>query len=548
MRSTAGPSCSRGTGSPSWNGAPRSGLAEADIPVRQVRDWLGDLGLDTRVANLVIATYAELGRRAWVRAGRVVEPPASVDEVRDDMLLRRQRLPGTRGVDDGGRAGRGAVRGEAGLAGHLTPVGGEVRPDTARAEHLRAPAADLLAVLETSLPRLGVSTTVPPRLRTAETAVRLLDALRRAAGRPSWSRPWASATIEMPLITLSKSMSSAAQVADAVRNADWQVLDQLPTLEGPGRRGVRDTLRPARRRTRTRRPAQGPSRDARRRSWMIVVARRSARPSHPPRRIRSAQDPVVLPAAVRRRDAPGAGRCSSGRLRSARSSRPTPCRSPPCGSWAMATAEIASAAQRAVVNGSARIRPARVRRHRDRHPQPGRPGGGSRRSEVDRRAVRVVACPSVLSVLDALASPRPGTVWCCSPTGSEERARRRRSRSPPSRPAARGGPLYLARDVSGRPAARSAHPGRVAGWSTLWSSSPGARLLPSTAGATLSRQRVLALVATARLGRDPEQSDLPGLVRLSMTQGSGRVALLARTDERAGLTEHLVSVGTERPR
>ncbi|MGH3708611.1 MAG: PglY protein [Pseudonocardiaceae bacterium] len=42
--------------------AAQSGLVGADIPVRQVRDWLGDLGLDTRVANLVIATYAELSR------------------------------------------------------------------------------------------------------------------------------------------------------------------------------------------------------------------------------------------------------------------------------------------------------------------------------------------------------------------------------------------------------------------------------------------------------------------------------------------------------
>lgn len=60
-----------------------------DVPVRKVREWLADFGMETRVENLVIATYAELSKRAWARGNQIVDPPASVDEVRDDMVLRR---------------------------------------------------------------------------------------------------------------------------------------------------------------------------------------------------------------------------------------------------------------------------------------------------------------------------------------------------------------------------------------------------------------------------------------------------------------------------
>ena len=224
--------------------AAQSGLAGADIPVRQVRDWLGDLGLDTRVANLVIATYAELSRRAWVRAGRVVEPPATVDEVRDDMLLRQQRLPGS-------EEWRVAVERAAVLFGEhldarvISPRSmARFARITGRADQLRAPAADLLAVLESSLGRFGVpEQPMAPRRHTAETAVGLLDALRRAAAPAELVEALAAATIDMPLITLSKSLSSAAHVAEVVRNTDWQVLDQLATLDHPGSQGVQETLR-----------------------------------------------------------------------------------------------------------------------------------------------------------------------------------------------------------------------------------------------------------------------------------------------------------------
>ena len=139
-----------------------------DIPVRQLRQWIAELGLDTRVANLVIATYAELARLAWVRAGRVVEPPAGVDDVRDDMQLRRQRLPAAAtwavAVE---RAG--VLFGETLDARVISPRSvARFSRIRSRVDQLRTPAAELLAVLESSLERLGVpAKPKPPRVRTA---------------------------------------------------------------------------------------------------------------------------------------------------------------------------------------------------------------------------------------------------------------------------------------------------------------------------------------------------------------------------------------------
>lgn len=214
-----------------------------DVPVRTIREWLAELGLETRVENLVIACYAELSRRAWVRGQQLVDPPAGVDDVRDDMVLRRQPMPST-------AAWKLAVE----RAGALFGVAADARVISPRSlarfarladrvGQLHGPAADLVAVLEEQLPRLGVDAD-SARLRTARVADKLETRLRRAAGPVELVEALATAELDdVPLKTLGKSLHSAAQVADALRGADWQVLDQLATMGQAGADQTRDTLR-----------------------------------------------------------------------------------------------------------------------------------------------------------------------------------------------------------------------------------------------------------------------------------------------------------------
>ncbi|WP_300007713.1 PglY protein [Pseudonocardia sp.] len=225
----------------------------SELPVRRVRGWLADLGLETGVENLVIATYAELSRRAWVRAGQQVPPPATLDEVRDDMVLRPLTLPDP-------AAWAVAVE-RAGLLFGVAVPERVISPrsvaqfaavsDAARL--LRSPAAELVTLLEQYLPRLGVplppdqdrpdqARPEPARLALAGAADRLLTELRGAEDPSGIVTVLAQAPIEHPLVSLGRTLSTAGAVAETLRGADWQVLDRLRDLARPGAAPLRETL------------------------------------------------------------------------------------------------------------------------------------------------------------------------------------------------------------------------------------------------------------------------------------------------------------------
>lgn len=206
----------------------------------------------------------------------------------------------------------------------------------------------------------------------------------------------------------------------------------------------------------------------------------------------------------------------------------------------MATTEIASAAERAVLE--------RVRSQLTRSgAQPlaigirtaGRPHWASGpEQQVDAVPVRIVACPSVLSVLDALAGTAAGTVTVLltdlpeSELGEAVLARLHRGKL------LEADRYTLLADVLG---ARGLDPRiRAESWlvDALIGLAAGGEL-PRTAGATLGRQRAVSLVVEARLGIDPEQVDLPELVA-ALDDPPVRARWTALADpERAGLVVHL---------
>lgn len=211
---------------------------------------------------------------------------------------------------------------------------------------------------------------------------------------------------------------------------------------------------------------------------------------------------------------------------------------------AMATAELASASQRAILE-RVRARLPRLASGADavigiRSPQ-SPVWHGADAFDIDGRPVRVAACPSVLAVLDALASQEPGSVLVLLTDQPESEL----------------GDAVLARVHDGRLleadrytllddllGARQLDPRiRAERWLVdALVELAAAEALPPTAGAMLSRSRVLALVATARLGRDPERTDLPGLVGIFDDSVVRQRWRTLAADERTGLTDHLVSV------
>ncbi len=300
-------------------------LDDAEIPVREVRRWIAPLGLETRVANLVIATYAELTQRAWVRGQRVIEPPATVDGVGDDLHLRRQELPSEQEWNV-------AVERAGTLFGYTSPSRVVSPRAVARfgvvadkIAALRTPAAELIAVLDSYRDRLGVDPDAA-RLATAEAASALLETLHRCPDPTALVRTLAAATIDIPLVVLSRSLISAPTVADALRHADWQVLDQLPGLDRPEAEPVRDTLRRKASADENAAALRDALAEARRRTLDLIVTRPApAPPPVPPpppngaRTVRGQRDEVLatlareLPAGAQveityRVLAPGEGR------------------------------------------------------------------------------------------------------------------------------------------------------------------------------------------------------------------------------------------------
>ena len=65
-----------------------------EVTAAQLRGWIGEEqpGLPEQVQNLLIACYAVQADKAWLRAGRPVEPP-KIDKFPDDLVLRSQELP-----------------------------------------------------------------------------------------------------------------------------------------------------------------------------------------------------------------------------------------------------------------------------------------------------------------------------------------------------------------------------------------------------------------------------------------------------------------------
>lgn len=209
----------------------------------------------------------------------------------------------------------------------------------------------------------------------------------------------------------------------------------------------------------------------------------------------------------------------------------------------MATAELTSAAQRAVVERvrSQLSRPSRVADVIGiRSPVPP-VWNGPDRIEIEGRDVHIAACPSLLAVLDALAMRPPGCVLVLltdrteSELGDAVLARLHRGRLLDA------DRYTLLRD---KLATRQLDP-RIRGEAWLVDALVelvDSEALPTTTGFALGRSRALTLVLTARLGVDPELLDpgqLVGVFDDPVVRGRWRTL---SDQERAGLTSHLVAL------
>ncbi|GGL15875.1 phage resistance protein [Planomonospora parontospora] len=209
-----------------------------DLRLAKLLDWI-DLpdarGLEKPVAHLVVACFAEQTDRAFVHRGVVERTTPELNQVKDDMALRDEPLPGEETWE--------AARLRAMEIFGLNPP----QPRKARlvailarqlCEEARRHTDDarrLVGELEAHEEMLGLDPAAERgRLHTARIAADLLDGLaqeqqerleviRRIAG------------VDGPAQYIGKSIKSAAAVCAALRNAPWENFRLIASLGDPHR-------------------------------------------------------------------------------------------------------------------------------------------------------------------------------------------------------------------------------------------------------------------------------------------------------------------------
>ncbi|ARP68900.1 phage resistance protein [Streptomyces pluripotens] len=223
-----------------------------DLTLITLTDWTDKpdpRGLPDFLARLVVAAFAEMDDRVWVRGGTVLDPPPELSAIKDHDALRSQPLPAEPDWDTARQ------RFET-IFGKKTPTlrrGRMVNQfahqiiETARAD--RDHAADLVHQLESHAFFLGLDQTADSgRLALARRSLQLLDALTAEAGKGAAGAKKtveALASFDLGAISADRygtSVKQARSVAEAVASAPWGTLELAAGL-GPEGEALLDSLR-----------------------------------------------------------------------------------------------------------------------------------------------------------------------------------------------------------------------------------------------------------------------------------------------------------------
>ncbi|MGY1621051.1 DUF6079 family protein [Geodermatophilus sp. SYSU D00965] len=213
-----------------------------EIPVPRLREWIDEpqpMGLAREVQNLLIASFAAQTDRSLYRASGAAVPLGL--DVSDDLLLRQPALP----AEDEWQKARERSRGLFGTvvaalrsAANVAHVARVSREEAARR---RPDAARLVAALRTHIHELGREGLEAGRLRTAEAALNLVDAVRDGDDLTVIA---ALAGTDLPVteVVVSKSLTAAADVATAVESTNWTLLRGLEGLTDDRRQSAEQVL------------------------------------------------------------------------------------------------------------------------------------------------------------------------------------------------------------------------------------------------------------------------------------------------------------------
>lgn len=223
-----------------------------DLSLITLTDWTDKpepRGLPDFLARLVVASFAEMDDRVWVRGGTVLDPAPELTQIKDHDALRSQPLP-SESDWEAARQRYETVFGQKAPTlrrGRMVNQFARQIIESARAhqEH----AADLVRQLEDHAGFLGLDETDDTgRLALARRSLELLKALTSAAGQGAAGAKKTVETLasfDLGAVSADRygtSIKQARAVAEALAAAPWHTLE-LASGEGPEGAALLESLR-----------------------------------------------------------------------------------------------------------------------------------------------------------------------------------------------------------------------------------------------------------------------------------------------------------------
>ncbi|THA24046.1 phage resistance protein [Streptomyces sp. RKND-216] len=225
-----------------------------DLSLIALTDWTDvptPRGLPGFLARLVVASFAEMDDRVWVRGGTPLDPAPALNEVKDHDALRSQPLPSEE-VWETARQRFTALFGEpAPTLRRGRMVNQLARQIAQQSKNHHEDAKELVAQLERHAGFLRLDETAESgRLALARRASTLLQELTRSAGQGAASARKTVETLaafdfgDIGADRFGTSVKQARKVAQALDSTSWTTLD-LATSEGPEGEALLESLRNA---------------------------------------------------------------------------------------------------------------------------------------------------------------------------------------------------------------------------------------------------------------------------------------------------------------
>ncbi|MCX4794333.1 MULTISPECIES: BREX-2 system ATPase PglY [unclassified Streptomyces] len=225
-----------------------------DLSLITLTDWT-DLpqprGLPDFLSRLVVAAFAEMDDRVWVRGGMPLDPAPELSQIKDVDTLRSQPLPSEEDWDTARRRFETIFGKPAPTLRRGRMVNQFARQITEQARSYEEYAIALVAKLEEHAGFLHLDgTDESGRLPLARRSVELLRALTRTAGQGAAG---AKKTVDslaafdlgqVGADRFGSSITQAKEVARALTDTSWTTLE-LAANEGPEGQALLDSLRNA---------------------------------------------------------------------------------------------------------------------------------------------------------------------------------------------------------------------------------------------------------------------------------------------------------------